>query len=170
MTFKALTMVSLAALTLAGCNAAAEPVDKAAIERQLRKNEQQWNRAYASRDAAALAAMYAEDAALANPGANMAKGAKAIAKETESYTKDPNLRVAFSASRIQVADSGDLAYTRGNYQLTMTDPKTKQPHNSTGYYLTVWQKQDDGSWKAVEDFITPGAPPTVASHATMTSF
>ena len=167
---KTLMGISIGALALAGCNAAAEPVDKAAIERQLRKNEQQWNRAYAQRDAAALAGMYAEDAALANPGANMAKGAAAIRKETEAYTKDPNLKVVFQASRIQVADSGDLAYTRGNYQLTMTDPKTKQPHNSTGYYLTVWQKQDDGSWKAVEDFVTPGAPPTIASHAQMTSF
>jgi len=29
----------------------------------------------------------------------------------------------------------------------------------------VWQKQADGSWKAVEDFVTTGAPPTLATRA-----
>ena len=38
-------------------------------------------------------------------------------------------------------------------------PKTKQPKTDTGSYLTVWKKQADGSWKAVEDFVMPGAPP-----------
>jgi len=40
----------------------------------------------------------------------------------------------------------------------MTDPASGQPESSRGYYLTVWQKQADGSWKAVEDFVTPGEP------------
>ena len=45
----------------------------------------------------------------------------------------------------------------------MTDPATKKPLESTGSYLTVWQKQADGSWKAVEDFITPGPAPAGAA-------
>jgi ketosteroid isomerase-like protein len=40
--------------------------------------------------------------------------------------------------------------------MTMTDPATKKPATSKGSYLTVWQKQTDGAWKAVEDFVTPG--------------
>ena len=49
--------------------------------------------------------------------------------------------------------------------MSMTDPGTKASHISKGNYLTVWQKQADGSWKAVEDFVTTGAPPTLASGA-----
>jgi ketosteroid isomerase-like protein len=68
----------------------------------------------------------------------------------------PDLKVQFASDRIQVAASGDLAYTRGHYTMTMTDPATRKPAASGGSYLTVWRKQADGGWKAVEDFVTPG--------------
>jgi ketosteroid isomerase-like protein len=60
------------------------------------------------------------------------------------------------SDRIQVAASGDLAYTRGHYSMTMTDPVSRKPAASGGSYLTVWRRQADGGWKAVEDFVTPG--------------
>ena len=156
---------AIAATALAGCQPGGERVDPAQIEQQLKQAEAKWNQAYAARDAAALASMYADDAALANPDANLVSGKAAIAKEVGGFASDPNLRVEFASDRVQVAASGDLAYTRGRYTMTMTDPKTKGPFNSKGYYLTVWQKQADGSWKAVEDFVTTGAPPTVATRA-----
>lgn len=167
MTIKAIATLSLAALALAGCDEGEAKVDTAGIEQQLRQNEAKWNQAYAARDPAALASFYADDAVLANPGERLVRGSEAIRAATEAHTKDPKLKVAFSAERVQVAQSGDLAYTRGNYRMTMTDPKTNKPHFSTGYYLTVWQKQQDGSWKAVEDFITPGAAPPVAQRAVL---
>jgi ketosteroid isomerase-like protein len=40
--------------------------------------------------------------------------------------------------------------------MTMTDPATRKPPAGSGSYLTVWKKQADGGWKAVEDFVTPG--------------
>src|SRR5438128_695144 len=143
-------------LALSACQQAPAKVDTAAIEKQLKEGEARWNEAYRKRDAAALAGAYADDAALANPGAALVSGKEAIRKETAGYAADPNLRVQFASDRIQVAASGDLAYTRGHYSLTMTDPKTTKPTISTGSYLTVWKKQPDGTWTAVEDFITPG--------------
>ena len=148
--FNSIIAVS-AALFLSSCFSAPKN-DPAAIVAQLKASEAKWNRAYADHDAVALAAAYAPDAALANPGAALVTGADAIRKETASFASDPNLKVAFASDRIQVARSGDLAYTRGHYTLTMSDPATKKPVDSGGNYLTVWQKQADGSWKAVEDF------------------
>lgn len=152
-----------AAALLAGCqqtatrtDTVATKADATAVESQLRQAEARWNQAYAGHDAAALAGMYASDAALANPGSALVTGLDAIRRETATFAADRNLRVQFAADRIQVAASGDLAYTRGHYTLTMTDPGTGRPANSRGSYLTVWQKQPDGSWKAVEDFVTPG--------------
>jgi uncharacterized protein (TIGR02246 family) len=150
---------AVAIVTLAGCDPAVPKSDTAGIETQLRQNEAKWNQAYAAHDAAALAGAYADDAALANPGAPLVTGIDAIRKETAAFAADPNLRVQFASDRVQVAASGDLAYTRGHYTMTMTDPATKQPTTGSGSYLTVWQKQPDGAWKAVEDFITPGAAP-----------
>ena len=148
---------SVAAIAvLASCQQAGGKIDTAQIEAQLRQNEARWNQAYAAHDAATLAAAYADDAALANPGAPLVAGIGAIRKETSAFAADPNLQVQFASDRVQVAASGDLAYTRGHYTMTITDPATKKPATSTGSYLTVWQKQKDGAWKAVEDFITPG--------------
>jgi len=146
--------VALAAL--AGCQQSSGKVDTTEIEGQLKQDEARWNKAYAAHDAAALAGAYADDAALANPGSPLVTGIDAIRKETSAFAADPNLKVQFASDRVQVAASGDLAYTRGHYTLTMTDPATKKPATSKGSYLTVWQKQKDGEWKAVEDFVTPG--------------
>ena len=61
--------------------------------------------------------------------------------------------------------SGDLASSRGHFSLTMTDKATNKPVTTTGSYLTVFKRQDDGSWKAVEDFITPGPAAAPAAPA-----
>ena len=152
-----ISVLAIAAMTaLGGCQQSTAAADTAAIQNQLRQAEVRWNQAYAGHDAAALAGMYANDAALANPGSRLVSGIDAIRRETAAFAADRNLRVQFSSDRIQVAASGDLGYTRGHYALTMTDPATGRPANSSGSYLTVWQKQADGSWKAVEDFVTPG--------------
>lgn len=153
-----------ATAALSGCQQAPR-VDTTQIEQQLRQNEERWNEAYAARDVAALTGMYAADAALAAPGANIVSGKEAIAKDMQAMASDPNFALGFESDRVGVAASGDLAYTRGHYTMTMTDPATKAPFTSKGNYLTVWRKQADGSWLAVEDFVTPGAPPTVASRA-----
>jgi uncharacterized protein (TIGR02246 family) len=145
---------------LASCQQApadkADKADTGAVTDQLRQAEAKWNRAYAAHDSATLAGAYADDAALANPGAPLVTGLEAIRKETAAFAADPNLKVQFASDRIQVAASGDLAYTRGHYTMTMTDPATSKPAASSGSYLTVWRKQSDGGWKAVEDFVTPG--------------
>ena len=161
------TAIVAASLALAACQGEAPKADTGAIQAQLQANEAQWNRAYAERNAEALAGMYADDAALANPGEQLVRGKEAIRKATAAFAGDPNLKVTFEANRIQVAQSGELAYTRGRYVMTMTNPETGKPETGTGHYLTVWQKQADGSWKAVEDFITPGPPLPVAERATL---
>jgi uncharacterized protein (TIGR02246 family) len=150
-------LAAAAIIALTSCQQpAADKPDTAAITNQLRQAEAKWNQAYAAHDAATLAGAYADDAALANPGAPLVTGLEAIRRETAAFAADPNLKVQFASDRIQVAASGDLAYTRGHYSMTMTDPVSRKPAASGGSYLTVWRRQADGGWKAVEDFVTPG--------------
>jgi ketosteroid isomerase-like protein len=52
--------------------------------------------------------------------------------------------------QIDVAVSGDLAYTYGHYTYTYTD-KDGNPQESTGVFHTVWKRQRDGKWKYVWD-------------------
>jgi ketosteroid isomerase-like protein len=162
---RAIHMTLAAGLALAACNAAnkaeapadnAAAVDTAAVEQALKDNETAWQADYAAKDVDKLNAHYADDAALAIPDTALAADVASRRKALEGFVADPNLKVEFASDRIGVAESGELAYTRGHYSMTYTDPSTKQPKNETGNYLTVYRKQADGSWKAVEDFTTQG--------------
>jgi ketosteroid isomerase-like protein len=42
------------------------------------------------------------------------------------------------------------------------NPKTKKVTKEKGKYLTIFKKQSDGTWKAIEDSISNDAPPTPA--------
>ena len=158
--FTGIALAATALVALAGCDQApqkAPATDVAAVEKELRGIEAQWNKDYNSRDVDAVMGHYAEDAALANPGAQLAAASDSRRAAITQFLSDPNLKISFASDRVQVAKSGDIAYTRGHFTIQGTDPATKQPRTDTGNYLTVWTKQSDGSWKAVEDFITPGA-------------
>jgi ketosteroid isomerase-like protein len=154
----------LGVMALAACDgtkrdhkeAAADP---SAIEQELKTIEAGWEKDYQARDVDKAVAHYSSDAAVANPGMALASDEVSRKMAISQFLADPSMKVTFASDKVGVAKSGDLAYTRGHYAIDSTDPKSKQAKTDTGSYLTVWQKQSDGSWKAVEDFVTPGAPP-----------
>src|SRR5256885_3053380 len=71
---------------------------------------------------------------------------------------DPADQLTWKPAKIDVAASGDLAYSLGNWQLKGKDPQGNDV-TQTGKYITVWKKQKDGSWKVVADTGTVDPPP-----------
>lgn len=57
----------------------------------------------------------------------------------------------------QVAAAGDLGFTLGNYLAKGTDEEG-QEIGRRGNYVTIWRKQEDGSWKVAFDTGNPGPP------------
>ena len=57
-----------------------------------------------------------------------------------------------------ISTSTDLGYTLGRYELTATD-STGNRQVTYGYYVTIWKKQRDGSWKFVFDAGNESPPP-----------
>ena len=51
---------------------------------------------------------------------------------------------------VEMSVSGDLGYTLGKSQSTVTSATGKKTV-SYGHYVTIWKKQPDGSWKLVFD-------------------
>ena len=100
--------------------------DTAAVEQQLRDIETQWMADYNARNVDALAAHYADDAALANPGEELATDARSRHEDLAQLVADPSLKLNFEADRAMVAKSGDLAYTRGHYTSQTKDPAGKR--------------------------------------------
>jgi len=154
---KAASLVLAVALALCatGCKPSAK-VDTAAEEAAIRAKETAWMAAYNKHDADGLISQYEDDAGLAGPGAAAMTDAASRSAFLKGFASDPALKVDFGSDRIIVAASGELASSRGHYRMTYTDPGTKQPRTETGTYLTVYRKQADGRWMAVEDMTTPG--------------
>jgi uncharacterized protein (TIGR02246 family) len=105
-----------------------------------------------AKDSAKVNSYYAPDAVIATAGRPAAKDGRAVSRAISDDIADTNFKMSLSNEKTEVAGSGDLAYRRGAFKITYTNPQTKQAENSTGTYLTVFRKQADGSWKVVEDF------------------
>jgi uncharacterized protein (TIGR02246 family) len=152
------------ALGVTACNQMSDTHD--ADVAALKANEAQWVQDYASKDIDKLMAHYADDAVLMVPSEPSASGKDAIRTSLKLMLMDPTLSLKFQPSKVDVAKSGDLAYTQGSYTLSLTDPQTKQIVTDHGSYVTTYRKQTDGSWKAVEDIVASEVPPPAAPTAT----
>lgn len=154
-------IAAVASIALAGCDHHGgwghhHGADTAKIAAEIKTQEAQWQKDYAAKDVSAIAGNYADDAVFGAPGDPLATTSSTRRESIQKLIDDPNLKLSFASDRVQVAKSGDLAYSRGHYSIQTTDAATNKPATSTGTYVTVWQTQSDGSWKAVEDFIIPG--------------
>ena len=159
--------LALAACTQPAATTTAPPVDKAAIESALRAAETQWNADWVARDQAKIDAHYTADADLHIPTMGLMHGTDAIKAVTQGALSDPHFTLVFATDKVSVSDSGDMAYTEGHYTETGTNPHTHRVDTETGTYVTVYAKQADGSWLAVEDINAAGPPPApAAAHAT----
>ncbi len=155
----ALVAAAVAAIGLSGCQKDAAKPDTAAIIIALKNQEAEWNGEYKAKDVAKIIGHYTSDAVLMSPGQPSAGTPTAIKAAITAMTADPALALTFEADKVGVSPDGTMAYTRGHFSMTATDPATKQVGTQTGSYVTIYQKQADASWKAVEDIITPGAAP-----------
>ena len=142
----------------AGGTTAEATTDTAAAIAAVKDVEMGMLAAFQAKDAAKLTSYYASDAMIATPGRTV-KGTAAVTKANADDLADPGFSLAFVNDKTDVAASGDLAYTSGTFNVSYTDPKTKAVVKQNGTYVTVYRKQADGSWKAVADIATPGAPP-----------
>ena len=138
------------ALTLSGCNKAASAGDASAVQAALKADEKKWNDQFKSKDFEGLISHYADDAFFVAPGVT-ANGSTEIRKAYAAALADHYFELSFASDKVDVAGSGDIAYARGHFSEKYQDPKSKQIVSDSGSYVTVYKKQADGSWKAVED-------------------
>jgi ketosteroid isomerase-like protein len=116
--------------------------------------------AFAAKDVNKIGAYYGDNASALFPDAPVVTGAAAIAAVFKPFFADKNFSLTFASNKVDVAKSGDLGYSQGAYTMKSTDSKTKKVLTGTGKYVTVFQKQADGGWKAVADIFNEDAPPT----------
>ncbi len=161
--FKHSVLVAAAVLTLAGCAQSARPAaDTAADEAAIRDAGTAWFTAYNAGDADAVAALYADDGVVNNPGAPPARGPAirgAIAKDVaDSRAGGFSLK---PAPESEVGVSGDLAWEWNTFTVADSSGATVD----AGKYVTVFQRKD-GKWQIIRDIWNSDNPPASPAAAT----
>ena len=111
--------------------------------------DQAWTQAVLAGDATALAALYADDAILAMPGAPAARGRKAIAESLAAWLKETKV-TAFALVDSHHQTVGHLSAGWGDWKMTSVPKAGGAPTTETGTYCGV-AVEKDGVWKYVSD-------------------
>ena len=148
-------VATLLVLAISGCAPQVDvEADKAAI-RDL--SDVQWLNAEQAKDVDTVLSFYAGDASQLPPHAPIVTGKEAIrARQSEAYS-GPRVAISWQTTKVEVAGSGDLAYSHGTSEVTVNDAEGN-PVTDKEKWVVVWKKQPDGSWKAVLDIWNSDGP------------
>ncbi len=123
-----------------------------ADEATIRASEEDFQEAIDTRDWAAIAALYTDDAVLMPPGQPTVKGQTGVEAWHAATPEGVHVQLAV----VEISGSGDMAYVHGTY--TMTMPAGDTTATATGKYLEIRNRQADGSWPISVDIFNADAP------------
>jgi ketosteroid isomerase-like protein len=121
----------------------------------------EWARNLHEKRVDASVAEYAADGEFIQPDGRRVKGSSALKQLFEMITKTFDSDLKFTSVRVEV--SGELAYDSGTYRETLITRATGKRQQSTGSYLTVYRRSEDGGWLIAQQVWT-GAPVEDAAH------
>jgi ketosteroid isomerase-like protein len=114
---------------------------------QVRAAETAFAKSMADRNLPAFTALLADDTVFFG-GKGVLRGKAAVAADWKRFFNGPAAPFSWSPAEVEVLESGTLGYSSG----PVLDPQG----NRIGTFNSVWQRQQDGSWKIVFD---KGCPP-----------
>lgn len=97
----------------------------------------------------------APDVAFIDTDPRQFRGPDAVRKRMSGFPAGATLK--WSASFTDVSDDGSLGYNYGRYEMRSTGPDG-QERVGTGWFLTIWKRQPDGTWRYVMDTGAPDRP------------
>lgn len=109
-----------------------------------------------SGNAEALLALFAEDAVMMPPNRPAVVGVPAARAFVPDFFKAFALSEQFSSQEVVV--SGDWAFDRGTYTLTLTSRSDRSAVTTKGKYLWILKRSADGTWKYARTAWSPDAP------------
>ena len=133
--------------------ASTEEADVAAI----RASAEEFDRTNNTEDLEGLMATYADDAVRMPPNEPAWVGKAAIRAGFQADFEENDVQVENQVEEVQV--SGDWAFARGTYAVTITPSEGGEPVEDNGKWMAIFQRQADGSWKDVRDMWSSDNPP-----------
>lgn len=145
----------LACPFLVACSAPSSPdepesVDRNAVAESLMAMSRDWSDAVAAGNMEAVLGYWADDAVMMAPGQPPLRGKNAIEGFLASTAEIPGFEISWEPLEAHVSAGGNMAYLIERNQISMLDSTGTRvtEHNKV---LTVWERQEDGSWKNVVD-------------------
>jgi ketosteroid isomerase-like protein len=146
---------------LVACTLACTPRDPSPTleeaARELIEMEAAFEQSLAAKDAGRFMSFWAEDAAYLPYLAPIADTPEGIRDEWLPLLESPEAELTWEPLRAEVAASGDLGYTWGEYRLSV--PTAEGPRTIVGKYATIWRREPEGGWRVVLDTGSPNRPP-----------
>ena len=150
---KTLVASLLACLVLPAPAFAADPAPK----HGLQAVDTAWVKAMLANDAAACAALYADDAILVLPGSAAIKGKKAIAEAYSGWLKDVKVTEAVLMDT-RYRSAGHVSAGWGAFKVTTVPKAGGAPTTEVGTWCAV-AVEKDGVWKYASDHASDDPAP-----------
>lgn len=100
-----------------------------------------------SGDMEKVLSLYTSDAISMPSYSPMQEGISAIKEANEKMSKTGMKYNSFELTTLKVIPNGNLINEIGTYKINASMPGMDKPFDDHGKYLTVWEKQKDGSLK-----------------------
>lgn len=151
--------MALAAAACAGPPAEEADVEQAieTLEAEVRAADVAFDRAVQSGDLETFADLVAEDAVFYGSTAAIEGREEVVASWSAFFDPESGSSITWVPQTVDVASSGDLGYTRGEYRMEVVG-EDGTPGFYGGSYVTIWRRSHDGKWRAVLDIGTPSQP------------
>ena len=123
--------------------------DRATVQLAIDSAMARYKDGMLSGDTTKMSSIYTADAVVLMPNAPLARGHSGINQLNAGMLA----ALTVTAAEFKTTDlivTGDYAIETGTYEMTMR-PKTGAPIADVGKFVSIWQKQSDGSWKIVKD-------------------
>ncbi len=121
--------------------------------RAIDRGNAQWIEAWEKGDPAMVAAIFTEDGSLLARNGKIIKGRQQILERQKAAMEAVGKGVKVTVTTIDMWADGDTAYETGKYSYKYQEKG--KPVTDEGRYVTIWKRQQDGSWKLFMDMIVP---------------
>ena len=119
-------------------------------ESAIRETISAWLQAVDAKDLNKCVSFYTDDASVLPFNAPIDTGKDQIRAVWSQLMSNPDFSLSWRPRKIEVAQSADLAYEIGTFDLALAD-QTGKSTASRGKYVVAWKKQANGEWKAAAD-------------------
>jgi len=121
--------------------------DTAELKKKIQAMNDEAAKMMVANDAAGMWANYSEDVISMPSYEPMLKGIEACKESYKKMTESGMKMTAFKSVVTDIIDAGDYVVDIGTYKISMSVPGMDMPWDDHGKYMTIWEKQDDGSLK-----------------------